>query len=187
MGPGVVGTQTSQTSQDHLYLDTKVDQLRNSYDTIPSSTRCDRLTPPPSPGASSTCSGAWEIDKAIAPPSPIPGRRSSRRGPSWRTWWSVPRRNGDVLQVNVRHGEFVGTPPGQGVGRPGGHPPAPCPCRRRRARDPAIPAAGASPGRPPQWTRTTEPPWSSSGSSPSTSPRARFTGEGTKQADTRVL
>ena len=31
MGPGVVGTQTSKTSQDPLHLDTKVDQLRNFY------------------------------------------------------------------------------------------------------------------------------------------------------------
>ena len=61
--------------------------------------------------------GAWEPDKRVAQ---VGGRsrsrrRSSRRKPSSIGWSIRALVDGEVLQVNVRPGEFVGAPPGQAL------------------------------------------------------------------------
>ena len=51
--------------------------------------------------------------------------------------------DGEVLQVNVRPGEYVGTPSVAGPGGAGQHPPAARPRGHRRARHPAVSRPGA--------------------------------------------
>ena len=71
----------------------------------------------PRPSTTMQKAGAWEFDKAVAPrpPSSRPRPSCSKCRPKSSGWTFCSLVDGEVLQVNVRPGEFVGTPPSQAL------------------------------------------------------------------------